>query len=265
MNSSRSSKVGAVALALLLFASAAAPAGAITAANDDVPEEATVGTQITASVTLEELYRNPQAESWQLSGQTELTNVTWTVVFYDQTGAQTDIVEQTGQSLSDVPINANTGTSEVEVRITGTVPEVSSYSYDPSQRYTVMQLTRGQEGGASSTIDTWESHHYTETSRSARQAIDEAGTAIEEAESNGADPSEARTDRQNAIEAYNDGSFDVATNLAQQATEKANQAQQSSQTRQTLLFGGVGVVALVLVGGVFYWWRSRDQPEDRLG
>jgi hypothetical protein len=264
MNSSRSSKV-VVVLAALLFLSAAAPAGAVTAVNDDVPEEATVGTQISASVTLEELYQNPQAESWQLSGQTELTNVTWTVEYYDQTGAQTDIVEQTGQSLSGVQIDANTGTSEVEVRITGTVPEVSSYNYDPPQRYTVMQLTRGQEGGASNTIDTWESHHYTETSRSARQAIAEAGTAIEEAESNGADPSEARTDRQNAIEAYNDGSFDVATNLAQQATDKANQAQQSSQTRQTLIFAGVGVVALLVLGGVFYWWRNRDQPEDRLG
>jgi hypothetical protein len=265
MNSNRCFRVAAAALAVLLVASAALPAGALSVASEDVPGEAQVGTQIDASVTLNELYQNPQAESWQLSGETELTDVTWTVVYYDQTGAQTGISEYTGQSLSGVPVDSADDVSEVEVRITGTVPEVSNYSYDPEQQFLLMELTRGQEGGASSTIDAWQTHHYTETSRSARQAIDEAATAIDEAQSSGADTSEAETDFGNAVEAYNDGSFDVATNLAQGATESANQAQQSSQTQQTMIYAGIGVVVLLVLGGVVYWWQSREEHEDRLG
>jgi len=151
------------------------------------------------------------------------------------------------------------------VSTSGTVPDVGSYSYDPEQRFTMMELTRGQSGGASSTIGTWESHHYTERSDAARRAIDEAGTAIEEARAAGANPSDAQANYDDAVAAYEDGSFDVATNLANRAADQANQAQQSSQTQRTLIYavGGLVVLAL-LVGGVLYW-RSQQGPEDPLG
>ena len=261
-NSNRSSRVVLATVVVLLAATV--PAAAVSVTGEDVPEEGEVGTQVSASVTLDELYRNPQSEQWQLSGTTELTDVSWTIVFYDQTGSQVNLVEPTGQSFSDVDIAASTGTAEVEVRVTGTVPEVGSYSYDPAQEFTTMELTRGQSGGASSTIASWQSHHYTERSASARQAIDEAGTAIEEARSSGANPSDAQANYDDAIAAYNDGSFDVATNLANRAADQANQAQQSSQTRQMIIYavGGLLVLALV-VGGVFYW-RSQQGPDDPL-
>ncbi|MFB6256358.1 MAG: hypothetical protein ABEH58_06480, partial [Haloplanus sp.] len=117
---------------------------------------------------------------------------------------------------------------------------------------------------ASNTIDTWQTHHYTERSASARQAIERAGTAIEEARSAGADPSDAQANYDDAIAAYNDGSFDVATNLATRATDQANQAAQSSRTQQTIIYavGGLLVLAAV-VGGVLYW-RSQQGPEDPL-
>jgi hypothetical protein len=262
-NSNRSSRVVLATIVVLLAATV--PAAAVSVTGEDVPEEGQVGTQVSATITLDELYRNPQSEQWQLSGSTDLTDVSWTIVFYDQTGSQVELVEPTGQSFSGVDIAASTGTAEVEVRITGTVPEVGSYSYDPAQAFTTMELTRGQSGGASSTIDTWESHHYTERSDAARQAIDDAGAAIDEARAAGANPSDAQANYDDAIAAYEDGSFDVATNLANRAADQANQAQQSSQTRRTIIYAVGGLIVLVaIVGGVLYW-RSQQGPEDPLG
>jgi hypothetical protein len=261
-NLSRSSRV--VLATLLVLLAATVPAAAVSVTGEDVPEEAQVGTQVSATITLEELYQNPQSEQWQLSGSTQLTDVSWTIVFYDQTGSQVDLVEPTGQSFSGVDIAADTGTAEVEIRVTGTVPEVDAYSYDPAQEFTMMELTRGQSGGASSTIDSWQTHHYTERSASARRAIDEAGTAIDEAEESGANPSDAQANYEDAIAAYEEGSFEVATNLATRANDQANQAQQSSQTQQLIIYavGGLVVLALV-VGGVLYW-RSQQGPDDPL-
>ncbi|WP_257627669.1 hypothetical protein [Haloplanus salinarum] len=262
-NSNRSSRVVLATLVVLLAATV--PAAAVSVTGEDVPEEAQVGTQVSATVTLDELYQNPESERWQLSGSTELTDVSWTVVFYDQTGSQVDLVEPTGQSFAGVDIAAETGTAEVEVRVTGTVPEVASYSYDPAQEFQLMEVTRGQQGGASNTVDSWTTHHYTERSAAAREAIDEAGAAIETARSNGATPSDAQANYEDAVAAYEDGSFDVATNLANRATEQANQAQQSRQTRQLIIYAVAGLLVLgLLVGGVVYW-RSQQGPEDPLG
>jgi len=261
-NSNHSSKV-VLALVVVLLA-ATVPAAAINVTGEDVPEEAQVGTQVSASVTLDELYRNPQSEQWQLAGSTGLTDVSWTIVFYDQTGSQVDLIEPTGQSFSNVDIQASSGTSEVEVRVTGTVPEVDSYSYDPAQEFQLLELTRGQSGGASDTIDTWDTTHYTEQSASARQAIDRAGTELDGARQSGANPSDAQANYEDAIAAYNDGSFDVATNLATRAASQAEQAQQSQQTQQLLIYGVVALVVLALgVGGVLYW-RSQQGPDDPL-
>jgi len=262
-NSNRSSRVVLATLVVLLAATV--PAAAVSVTGEDVPEEAQVGTQVSATITLEELYQNPQSEQWQLSGTTELTDVSWTIVYYDQTGSQVNLVEPTGQSFSDVEIAASSGTAEVEVRVTGTVPEVDSYSYDPAQRFQLMELTRSQQGGASSTVESWETHHYTERSASARTAIDEAGSAIETARSNGANPADAQANYEDAVAAYNDGSFDVATNLANRATQQANQAQQSQQTQQLVIYAVGGLLVLgLLVGGVVYW-RSQQGPDDPLG
>jgi hypothetical protein len=261
-NSSRSSRV--VLATLLVLLAATVPAAAVSVTGEDVPEEAQVGTQVSATITLDELYQNPQTERWELSGSTQLTDVSWTIVFYDQTGSQVDLIERTGQSFSGVSVDSNAGTAEVEVRVTGTVPEIDAYSYDPAQEFTMVELTRGQSGGASDTVDTWQTHHYTERSASARQAIDEAGTAIEEARANGATPNDAQANYEDAIAAYNDGSFDVATNLANRATDQANQAQQSSQTRQLIIYAVGGLIVLgLVVGGVFYW-RSQQGPDDPL-
>jgi hypothetical protein len=262
-NSNRSSRV--VLATLIVLLAATVPAAAVSITGEDVPSEAEVGTQISATVTLEELYQNPQSEQWQLSGETGLTDVSWTVTYYDQTGSQVDIVEPTGQTFSGLDVAASSGTATVEVRVTGTVPEIDAYSYDPAQEFLLMELTRGQAGGASSTIESWQSHHYTAESDSAREAIDEAGAAIETAEESGANPSDARANYQDAITAYEEGSFEVATNLANRATEQANGAQQSQRTQRLLIYAVGGLLLLgLVVGGVLYW-RSQQGPEDPLG
>lgn len=253
-----------LALACLLVLSlAAVPAAAVSAGSDDVPAESEVDKQVTATVTLDELYKDPQLESWTLAGSTELTDVTWTVVYYDQTGAKVGQDEFDGQSFTGADISAADGTSKVEVTVTGTVPEVASYSYDPAQEFTTLELTQTREGGSSNEIGTWTSHHFTSESNDARGALDDAQAAIQGA--SGANTDEAEQSFANAVDAYESGNFDLATTLANEAQTKAENAQESSQTQQLVMYavGGLLVVAL-LVGGVLYW-RSQQDTYDKLG
>jgi hypothetical protein len=253
-----------VAVALLVVAALAAPATAASVGETDVPEEAQVGTQITATVTLTDLYQDPQLESWQLQGETELRNVTWVVEFYDQTGARTGQEESTGQQLDGVGISADDDVSEVRVRITGTVPEVESYRYEPPQQFQLLSLTQAQEGGAQNEIDSWQTHHYTNESQTAREALDAANESIQEARAAGVDPSTASDSFDSAVSAFESGNFGNAEQLATRAQNEADSARQSSQTRQQLMLVGGGLVVLVLLGGGFYYWRSNQGPDDPL-
>ena len=257
---SRFSKLAVVCLLVLSVASV--PAAGVSVGDTTVTSDAEVGTQITATVTLTELYQNPSLESWRLAGETELTNVTWTVEYYDQTGARVSQDSYDGQSFDGAQVSAEEGTSEVQVRITGTVPEVTEYSYDPAQSFTVLDLTQAREGGSSNDIDTWSATHYTEESREARTAIDDAAAAVESVDSQ-----EAERQLQNAIEAYNgDGTeFPLATDLANQAQEQAEQTQQSNQLIQYALYGVGGLVVVALLVGGFLYWRSQQDGPDKLG
>jgi hypothetical protein len=253
-----------LALACLLVLSVvAAPAAAVSVANEDVPTEAQVGEKVTATVTLDELYKNPQLESWTLAGGTELTNVTWTVTYYDQTGAKVGQESFDGQNFSGADVSADGGTSEVEVSVTGTVPRVDDYSYDPAQSFTVIELTQTREGGSSNDIDSWTAYHFTSESDSAREALDTAQAAIQGA--SGTNTQEAEQSFANAVDAYEGGEFELATTLANEAQNKAESAQQSSQTQQLLIYAVVGLLVVgLLVGGVLYW-RSQQSGYDRLG
>jgi hypothetical protein len=188
--------------------------------------------------------------------------VTWTVEYYDQTGARVTQQSFDGQSFSDAAVAAADGTSEIQVRITGTVPDVEEYSYDPAQSFTVLDLTQAREGGSSNDIDSWSATHYTEESREARNAIDDATAATE-----GVDSQEADRLRENAIEAYNGNGddFALAIDLANQAQKQAEQTQQSNQLTRFALYGVGGLVVIGLVVGGFLYWRSQQSGPDRLG
>ncbi|MGQ4557444.1 hypothetical protein [Halobellus sp. GM3] len=255
---SRFSKLALACLFVLSVASV--PAAAVSVGDATVTSDAEVGSEVTATVTLTELYQNPSLEEWTLEGSTELTDVTWTVYYYDQTGSKVDQESFDGQTFSGAQVSTADGTSEVEVEITGTVPQVTDFTYDPPQSFTVMALEQTREGGSTNEIDTWSATPYTEDSREARNAIDEAATAVE-----AVDDAEADRRLQNAIEAYDGEEFTLAIDLAGQAEERAEQTRQSNERMRLALYGVGGLVVIgLLVGGVLYW-RSQRQGHDKLG
>jgi hypothetical protein len=249
--------------ALLVLSVAAVPAAAVSVGEEDVPSDAEVDSKVSATATLDELYKDPQLESWTLAGSTELTDVTWTVTYYDQTGSKVNQESFDGQNFSGASIAADDGTSEVEVKVTGTVPEAESYSYDPAQNATVMTLQQTREGGSSNQIDTWTARPYTEDSEAARTALDEAEAAIEGV--SGANTDEAQQSFDNAVDAFESGNFDLATTLAEEAQTKAEQAEQSSQTQQLIVYAAGGLVVVALLVGGFFYWRSQQNTYDKLG
>jgi hypothetical protein len=252
-----------VALAVVVVAAAAAaPAAAASIGSENVPDDAQVGQQITATVTLTELYRSPQLEEWQVTGRTSLTNATWTVVLYDQTGAKVTQESNDGATLNATAVKAADGTAEVEVRVTGTVPRIGSYSYDPPQRFTVMALTQGRPGGSSTSLGEWRATHYTPASREARTALEEAQSTIQ---STDADTSQAESTFARGVDAYEGGNFDNAAGLARDAQSQANAAARSSRTVELALYGAGALVLLgVVVGGVL-WYRNQGDSYDKLG
>jgi hypothetical protein len=261
-NSSRSSSLLLVALLLCV---AAAPVAAVSVGDASVPDEGEVGTKVEATVTLTELYQNPTLEQWRLEGETDLRDVTWSISYVDQTGATVGREEFDGQAFTSSQIAAADGTAEVRVRVTGTVPPVASYSYDPEQTFLLASLTQARQGGSANSVETWEAHHFTAASDRARNAIDDARAEIQAANEAGADPGEAENTFGQAVNAYESENFDLAAELANEAQSQAASSQQSRQTFQLALYAVGGLVVIgVLVGG-FLYWRSRRDTYDPLG
>jgi hypothetical protein len=157
----------------------------------------------------------------------------------------------------------NDGVSEVEVKVTGTVPEIEAYSYEPPQSFLLAELTQVRDGGTSNEIGSWTAHHFTPESAAARAELDAAKSAIEAA--SGANTDEAEKTFANAVSAYENANFELATELANEAEAKAKSAQQSKQTTRLAMYAVGGLVAVgLLVGGVL-WYRSQQDSYDRLG
>lgn len=253
----------AIAVGVVLLAATVAPAAAVTATATDVPERAPVGSQITATVVVAELFQNPSLEQWSLSGETQLTNVTWAVTLYDQAG------NRLGQEVADGPtftypdVTLESGVAEIEVKVTGTVPTVGSFSYEPPQSFEVIALEQTRQGGTTQAIENWSVHHFTDESRVARQDLDNASAAVASAGSGGADTAEAQATLENAIDAYDGANFALATRLAGEAR---NQAQAARQSRQLLTLGmyvGLGLLAVLVLAGA-YWYVQQRRRYDRL-
>lgn len=246
----------ALLVSFVLLTAAVVPATAVSTDKQGVPGEAEVGSEVTATYTFTELYS--EYESWTLHGETNLTGVTWTVRKLDQAGNQVDQNSYDGQEV-DSAVDISEDTARVVVRVSGTVPAVENFSYDPAEEFTLARFELHRQGGTSQDLAGDDVHHYTEDSKEARDEIDEARTAVEDGGNQ-----QAERDLQNAISAYDDGSFDLAVELANDAEEQANRARSNRDRTQLLLFGGIGVVSLLLVvGGVFYY-RSRRETYDKL-
>jgi len=260
MNSSHSSKLALAAVLLALVV--AGPAAAISTSGA-APSDAAVGSTMDVTYTLEEpLYEN--YNEWTLAGETGLESVTWTVTTY---GVGDDEIEQTsytGQSFTN-PVSKAAGVAKVTVRVQGTVPTWSNWSYDPSQSLTVASFEETQEGGSTETILTSTSRPYTEESQAARTAIEDAQATIDAAAGAGTDVSEAESLLSNAVSAYDAGNFGNAQDLADDAGSAAESAQQSSQLTSTLMLVGGGVVVLAVIVGGVYWYLSNRETYDKLG
>lgn len=262
MNSNRCSKLLTLLLATSLLFAAVAPAAAVSAKAGDAPTEKQVGEEVNTKFTLTDLYSD--YEKWTLNGQTNLTKVTWTVTTYDQAGNRINQKSYDGESFNH-SIDVSNDVNKVEVTLKGTVGEVGNFSYAPEGQQTLLaEFAQVREGGSSQAIDDWQFRPYTEESQEARTAISDAKSAISDASSNGAGVSEAESRLGNAISAFNAENFGNAVDLANQAKDSANSSQKSSQQTQMLLYGGVGLLALVVVVGGVLWYRSQQDSYDKL-
>ncbi|MFB6353410.1 MAG: hypothetical protein ABEJ92_04935 [Halobacteriales archaeon] len=250
MNSSRCFSL--VALLLLLVVTVGA-VGAVSVDRADMPDEGRVGADLTGTVVLTELFQNPSFEQWTLRGATELENVTWTVSVVDQAGNQLAQPSYDNQTFQH-PVSIESGVATIRVTVTGTVPPIANYTYEPAESFRVARLTLARQGGTSEPIASYDAHHYTQASREARRAIDDARAAIDAA---GGHQGAERT-LESAISAYENANFENAVRLAEQARETAEQAQATQQRNRLILLAvGVLVVVAIVVAAVVYWRRTR--------
>lgn len=238
---------------LLACSLLAAPAAAVETAAEDLPEEAEVGSDVSVTFELTGLF--DEFEEWTLRGETDLTNVTWTVRQFDQADNQVSQTSYDGQSFSE-GVTIEDGTARIEVRAAGTAPAVENFTYQPPQNFTLASFVQARSGGTAQPIGTYHVHHYTPESNEARNAIDSARATVN---SSGSDSGRALLE--SAISSYENRNFDNAKESAQRAEEEASQ---STLLRNAALGIG-GLVVLVIVGfGAYRLYQSRKQDTSRL-
>jgi hypothetical protein len=252
MNSIPSSKLGGLALCLVLALAVTGTAVAFDASAEGLQDEYQVGSDADVTYTIADPFTDVPNQ-YTLRGETELTNVSWTVTVY-RAGSQVSQNTYGTQNFSQ-DLDVNNNGDEVEVRLQGSAPEIANYTYDPAESFQVAELTR-VSGNNPETFRTDTAHHYTAESDEARAAIEDAQQAIEDAGGN----DEAERLVGNAISSYEAEDFENAIDLAGQAQERAESAQAASQRNQLILLavGGLIVVGLV-VGGVLYWRSQQDE------
>lgn len=248
----RSSELAVALTVLALLVGAAGVAGALSTSAEGVPENASVGSEVSATITIQDPYTEAPNQ-WELGGETGLTNVSWTVTELDQ-GQQISQETYGGQSFSRALARADGG-DEVRIEVTGDVPAIENYSYRPAESTDVVRLSR-TSGDNTQEVANWTTRPYTEQSQRARDAIASAEQAIESA-GGGQD---AQRSLQQAISAYNSANFENAVSNAEDAESAAEGAQQT----QTLLYAGIGVVVLLVVIGGVYYWRQQQDDYDKL-
>ena len=249
-----SSKLLAVFVAVFMFGALfAGSAAAVQSTPTDLPEESEVGTEFEATFELTELF--DEFGEWTLSADTQLQNSTWTIRQYNQAGDEISREDTDGQNATQA-VDIDEGTARVDVRVTGTTPEVEEWSYEPADSFVVANFTQEREGGSDRDIATHESHHYITESKDAREAIDRAHQSVE-----GSGSDSARSSLDSAISAYESGNFENAVNLAERAEDEASQ----SQLIRNALIGVAVVVVLALLVAVGYRvYKSRQKGPGRL-
>jgi len=253
MNWTHSSRLVVLGIVLAVALGTAGTALAVSVSGD-APAAAEVGEEVSMEATVEDPFED-QPDEWTIGGETELESASWTIEI-ETVGGDEETISGSGSSIEQT-ISADDGISEVRVRVSGTVPSLSTFEYEDieEEHYVAVELSNA-DSGETLTDGEFTAHRFTEESNEARQAIDEASEAVE-----ASGDEDAQAQLENAIEAYNAGEFELATNLA---TEAQNTAESAGQTRQLLLIGGaVVVLGAIVVGGVFFW-RSRQTDTHKL-
>jgi hypothetical protein len=248
----RSSKGATLVALFALLLAAAGPAGALTISDQTDFEDSRVGETVSTTVVIEDPFTD-QPDEWTLRGSTELENVSWTVTVLQQGNQINETVY--GDQTFEQTLSLDNGGDEVRIDLVGDTPAVENHTYDPRETYVLWDLV-SVTGSSESTLNTSTVHHYTNDSREARNAIDNATMAV-----NGSGNQDAQDQLNRSVEAYNGGQFDLAIDTAQDAQNTAEQAEQSQQQTQTLIYAAIALVVLAIIGGGVYYWRAnQDEP-----
>ncbi len=261
MSWTHSSKAVALGVLLAVALVAVGTAGAVQISGlDDAPESGEAGESVTIEAELTEIYgEDVPDDEWTLAGDTELENADWTVIVRDAGGGEEERQDISGDSFEqDLDRDANH--VSVNVRVTGEVPDIDTFDYEDTsvEEITAMELSQitGDSDRASLAGGTHELQRYTDESQEARNAIESAQAAAEEADSDS-----ARDRIQDAITFYNSGEFESAINAAEDAQSTA---EGEEQTQQMLMFGGAGIVIIALLAGGIYYWRQSREDRSKL-
>lgn len=261
MNSTHSSKAVILGVLLAVAFAAVGTAGAITVSGfGDAPESAQVGQEVTVEAELTKLYGDEVPDDdWILTGETELEDPSWTVIVRDAGGAEVARTDASNTSFTQL-IEREANHVRVEVSVTGSIPEMSEFNYEETsvEEATAVQLSQLTDSGDAAELPegTHTIQRFNEDSQAARQAIDEASQAAEEA-----DNDDARDRVDDAITFYDNGEFESAIDAAEDAQSTAEGAE---QTRQLLLIGGAVVLVVAILGGGLYYWRQNQQDTSKL-
>tara|TARA_A100001037_G_scaffold304455_1_gene341271 strand:+ start:7136 stop:7912 length:777 start_codon:yes stop_codon:yes gene_type:complete len=245
------SKLVAIIIGLVLIGGMA---GATSMEQTGV-DPAEIGSDVVVETMVTELYITDTGpiDVWTLRGESLLESVTWTVTEINAADrpveetrkVHTGKVFQQGVSLDDSVV-------KIKVEVSGTIPEVAEWTYEPRQSVLVMELSQMRLGGTREVIGSIGISPYTTESKAAREAIDIASVEIEQGGGN----TDAIKTLANSISAYNVGNFDNARDLAKQAKETAV-ANKESTERKGLILNIVGlVIAVALIGGIIMWYQS---------
>lgn len=254
----RSSKGTTLVVLLALALAAVGTAGAITVDDQSTFNESRVGESVSTTIVIEDPFEGDAvSETWTLNASTELRNVRWTVTVLEQGNQINETVY--GDQRFQQELSLDNGGDEIRIELTGDTPPVNNYTYRPVETYVLWDLN-AISGNSETGLGAREVHHYTNDSKDARLAIDNATRAIDEA---GGNP-DARDTLNNSVSAYENGNFGNAVDLAEEAQSQAQQAEQSQQQTQLLLYAAVAVVVLLLVGGGVYYWQSQKDDYGKL-
>lgn len=265
MNSIHNTNLGGIALTVTVVCAAVFGVGILGAAaisfQGDAPDSAEVGEEVEINQMVVEDLATVKDGTWTMQVTTELENPRLQATVKDPGGNPTGEYDTTSDTLEFEIDTSRDATVELSVR--GDAPAIvngpGQLSYENPERENIdaLEVTElFQDQAQSLDGGTFSVHRYTEGSQDAREAIDDANEAAEDADSD-----DARDAIDDAITFYDNGEFDKAIERANEAEDIADS---KGETRRLLMIIG-GILALIIVIGVgAYLYQERQEPENKL-